>query len=84
MVPIHLGVGAVLKEILCFITGFHLAAVDTAVTRERGSPRRPDVDIGGVSNFSFRTVRVFRPGFYLTQIVAVFLVTLPTQGYKDH
>lgn len=52
VVPIHLHVGAMLKEILCFITGIHLAAVDTAVTCERGTARL-DIDVGDISNLGF-------------------------------
>lgn len=84
MIPIHFHVRAVLDEIFCFVTGFHLAAVDTAVTCERGSARRCDINVGGIFRLSLRAEHEFRRGLCLAQVAAISFVTLPAKGYKDY
>lgn len=82
MIPVHLHIGAVLQEIFGFFTGCHLAAVDTTVTCERRSARRPDIDGGSIDQFGFRAERGFWHGFDSTRMAAILFITLPTQETK--
>jgi hypothetical protein len=77
MITIHLHIRAMLDKIFCFVTGFHLAAIDTAVTGERGLAGRSDIGVWGVFKLGSHVDPVFPRRFYLTAIVAIFFITLP-------